>query len=193
MRVSTQDDAGLTLIELLVVMVLLTVIGGIVSTTMIGAMRSTRQHQNRVFAVQDLQTQLERISRDLRVADPIRAASANSITVDLYRGSTCVRRSWTLASGVLTASSTTYSAWSACGPFPATATPVSSVNSTALRSVGNGATPLFSYSDGTGNVLATPNVNSIGNVAITLVQTVPEGRAAPTFTTSVGIKNATIR
>jgi hypothetical protein len=93
----------------------------------------------------------------------------------------------------LVVTTVTYAAWASCSVYPATVTATSTSTVTALRLVGNGATPLFSYTDGVGNVLASPTVAQIGNVAVTLVQTVPENRVAPSFTTSVGVKNATIR
>jgi len=193
MRVTRRGDEGNTLMELTVVMMLLGIVSAIVSTTMIGAMRSTRQQQNRSYAVAGIQDQLERISRDLRVADPVRAASANSITVDLLKGSTCLRRTWALSGTSLVVTTVTYAAWASCSVFPATVTATSTSTVTALQQVGNGGTPLFTYADGIGNALASPTVTQIGNVAVTLVQTVPEKRVAPSFTTSVGVKNATIR
>lgn len=184
-------DSGVTLIELLVVMILLSVIGGIITTTMIGAMRSTRQHQNRVQAVASLQVQLERMSRDLRVADPIRSASSTSLTADLYKGITCLRRSWSVVGTSLVTSTITFPTWSACAAYPATGpTPVTA---TVLTNLGNGSIPVFTYTDSAGAALPSPTPAQIRNISITLVQSVPEGRAAPAFTTSVGVKNATIR
>lgn len=187
-------DDGVSLIELMIVIILLAIISGIVSTAMIGAMRGTRQHQNRSYAVSSLQTQLERVARDIRVADPVRAASATSVTFDLYKGATCVRRTWSVVNGALTVASTTYAAWSSCAAYPATATPTSSSTTTAIAALGNGATPVFTFADGIGAPLpSTPTLSSIGSIAVTLVQSVPEGRVGPTFSTSVGVKNATIR
>jgi prepilin-type N-terminal cleavage/methylation domain-containing protein len=195
MHVTRRGDDGVTLIELLIVMILISIIGGIVTTTLVGAMRGTRQQQNRTFAVAAIQTQLERMSRDIRVADPIRAASASALTVDLYKGTGCVRRSWAISGTSLVVTSLKFAAWSSCAVYPAAASPAPTTTvSTALYKLGNGTTPLFTYTDGVGTALgATPTASQIGNIAISLVQSVPEGRAAPTFTTSVGVKNATIR
>src|SRR5690349_4395235 len=94
-------DDGFSLIELLVVMMLLGIVSAIVSVTLTSTMRTTRQAQNRAYSAEAVQTQLERVARDVRVADPIRAASANSITVDDYRNNTCMRETWSLTSGNL--------------------------------------------------------------------------------------------
>src|SRR4051795_700593 len=95
------DEVGYTLVELLVVVVLLGIVGGIVSTAAIGGMRTTRQAQNRAYSTEGIQGQIERMARDIRVADPIRSASGSSLSVDDYRTNTCVRVQWTLTAGNL--------------------------------------------------------------------------------------------
>ncbi|MDQ1697058.1 MAG: hypothetical protein QOJ03_2411 [Frankiaceae bacterium] len=182
-------DSGFSLIELLIVVTLLGTVGGIIGTAMISGMRTTRQLQNRATSADDVQQLLERMARDIRVADPIRAASANSITVDLYRGNTCLRQQWTVTSGSVVSTAKTYSSWAACAVYPGTATPTATVTTTVLPSLGNGATSLFTYQDQTGNTLANPLPNQIGVVHVTLIQTGKEGRAGVTFDTSVGVRN----
>lgn len=184
-------DAGFTLVEMLVVTVLLGVVGGIVLASASMAMRTTRQHQNRSYAAEDVQTQLERLARDVRVADPIRAASASSITVDVYPSSTtCTREVWTASGSTLTVTRTSYGSWSACSKYPATATPTGTTTTTPLAALTNGATPVFTYTDPTGNAMATPTLSKIAVVGITLVETPAAGGSGTvSFTTSVGVRN----
>lgn len=181
------DETGTTLIELLVVMILLSVVGAIIATTMIGGMRNTRQTQNRAYSVAAIQVQLERIARDLRVADPIRAASTSSITVDDYRGGVCSRRQWVASGTTLTLTTMTFATWAACTKYPSTSTPTSTTTATALSSLAS--TSVFSYRDSTGATLTAPSPAQIATVDITLKQSLPEGRAGVTFTTSVGVRN----
>jgi prepilin-type N-terminal cleavage/methylation domain-containing protein len=188
-----REDDGYSLIELMVVMILLSIISGIVTATLVGTMRTTRQAQNRAYSAADIQNQLERVARDLRVADPIRAASANSITVDDYRGNTCMRETWALTSGNLVRTAVTYSTWSACSLYPATATPVSSVTQTVLPSIANGSTSLFTYEDATGATITGSTTTQIAMVHITFVQAGKEGRAPVSFDTSVGVRNETLQ
>jgi prepilin-type N-terminal cleavage/methylation domain-containing protein len=186
------DDAGFTLVELLVVIVLLGVIGGIVSTAAIGGMRTTRQAQNRAYSTEAIQAQLERMARDVRVADPIRAASSTSLTVDDYRNGTCIRQQWTLSSGSLVLTAITYPAWSSCTAYPSGATPTSTVTKTLLTSVDTSSSPLFMYADSSGNTLAAATPSQISVVRISVAQTGLEGRAGVTFNTAVGVRNATL-
>src|SRR2546421_10116540 len=100
-----RTDEGSTLIEMLVVVVMLAIVGGILTEAMISGMRNTRQVQNRDYSNESLQSEVERMARDIRVADPIQAASATSITVDRQACTSpfyCIRRTWSLASGTLT-------------------------------------------------------------------------------------------
>ncbi|MDQ1704630.1 MAG: hypothetical protein QOF18_996 [Frankiaceae bacterium] len=193
MRRERAADDGYSLIEMLVVLALVGIVGGIISATMISGMRNTRQAQNRAYSASLVQTQLERISRDIRVADPIRAASANAITVDVYRTNTCVRRQWSVSSGALVSTSTTFATWSACAVYPATATPTSTVTSTVLPSLGNGSTPVFTYQNAAGAALSAPTVSQIAVVDVTLVQSGQENRGPVTLDTSVGVRNATLQ
>lgn len=183
------STSGYSLIEILVVLVLLGVVGGIISSTIIMSMRTTRLHQNRTYAVDAVQTQLERLARSLRVADPIRAASATSMTVDLYRNSTCVRETWTASGTTLKVTDVTYPTWSSCLNYPATATPTSTTTTTALAALDNGVTSLFTFTDSTGTALSSPTVSAIAFVKITIVESVVGRNAPVTFNTSVGVRN----
>lgn len=187
-----RDDAGFTLVEILVVIVLLLVVGAVVSTTSIFAMKATKAHQQRTYATEDVQAQIERLGRDIRVADPIRAASAMSMTLDLYRGNTCVREQWTLSGTKLMVTQTTYASWSACSNYPATATPTSTVTRTALSSLGNGATSLFTYEDASGTAMGTPSIPQIAVVHVNVIESVTGRTGKVTFTTSVGVRNESL-
>lgn len=191
-RTRAHEDAGYSLIELLVVIVLLAIIGGIISTATIGGMRGTRQAQNRAYSSSAIQAQIERMARDIRVADPIRAASSTSLTVDDYRGNTCVRQTWSVSSASLVRTVITYPAWTSCTAYPSTVTPTSSVTRTLLTSLNTSSTALFTYVDSTGATLASPTPSKIAVIRISVSQNGLEGRAGVTFATAVGVRNATL-
>ena len=191
-RLRREADQGYTLIELLVVIVLLGVVGSIVMGSLMLAMKSTRQHQNRTYSTEDVQTQVERMARDIRVADPIRAASATSMTVDLYRGTSCVRQQWSISGTTLQVTATTYSTWAACSKYPATVAAVSTTTRAALTDLTNPAATIFTYENSSGATLTNPAVSQIAVVHITLSKKVGEKSTSVSFSTSVGVRNESL-
>jgi prepilin-type N-terminal cleavage/methylation domain-containing protein len=80
------DDAGMTLIELLVTMILMGVIGSVVTAGVVSSMQDQRRAKSRLDAVSSTQRALERVTKDLRAADPLVAADARSVTTLVYHG-----------------------------------------------------------------------------------------------------------
>jgi prepilin-type N-terminal cleavage/methylation domain-containing protein len=74
-RQAASDEAGLTLVELLTVIVILGVIGGFVTNTVITALEATRKGEARVMALNDLQRGVERVGRELRAAEELKIAT----------------------------------------------------------------------------------------------------------------------
>ena len=68
---SKQRDGGFALVELLVVLVILGVVGGVVTSATVTALRSATVTNARVAALSELEIALQRVTRDLRAADPI--------------------------------------------------------------------------------------------------------------------------
>lgn len=66
-----RSDGGFTLVELMIVLVLLGIIGGVVTTALVRGMHVSADAQSRITALSDLQRGLERVARELRVADPL--------------------------------------------------------------------------------------------------------------------------
>lgn len=66
-----RNEAGFSLVELLVVMVIMGVVGTVVGTSLVQGMRTSATAQSRIHALSDLQRGAERVSRELRVADPL--------------------------------------------------------------------------------------------------------------------------
>lgn len=83
-RLGSEED-GFTLVELLVVMLMIGVVGGIVVTGVTRGMRTTTETQNRVEALTATQTAIERASREMRAADPVRSVTDDHLTLDVHR------------------------------------------------------------------------------------------------------------
>lgn len=64
-----RGEQGFTIIELLVVIVILGVVGGMVTTAVVTSLRAASATTSRVLALDELQTAMQRVSRDLRAAE----------------------------------------------------------------------------------------------------------------------------
>lgn len=82
-------EAGFTLVELLVVMSILLVLGGMVITVITTGTSAARVTSDRVTALQELQLAMQRVVRDLRVADALVLSEEddfhNEITASITR------------------------------------------------------------------------------------------------------------
>ena len=71
-RSTSREEGGVTLVELLVVILLLGVIGGFVTASVVNALQATRKGEARVMALNDLQRGIERVGRELRAAEELK-------------------------------------------------------------------------------------------------------------------------
>lgn len=81
-------EAGVGLVELLVVVLLLGIVGGITSRSVITGMQAQRRQMARIEALSGARLGAERTMRDLRMANPLVALEANAATMDVERGGT---------------------------------------------------------------------------------------------------------
>lgn len=84
-------EDGTTLVELLTVMAVSAVVLGFVTGTVIDAMRTQRRQTAQVLALNDARLAFERVTRDIRGADPLRVATADSITLDVQQADATLR------------------------------------------------------------------------------------------------------
>ena len=65
----SRGDEGFTLIELLVVMAITSIVAAVVTASIVATMRTTKLADDRITASIDLQRGIERVGRELRVAE----------------------------------------------------------------------------------------------------------------------------
>jgi prepilin-type N-terminal cleavage/methylation domain-containing protein len=80
-----RNEDGFTAMELLIVMALMAVIGAVAVSGMVQGIRTTDHGQDRVEALAQTQTGIERLSRELRAADPLAVAEADRVELAIRR------------------------------------------------------------------------------------------------------------
>ena len=89
LRRRMQADEGLTVVELLVVTLLLGIVGSVVTTSVIQGMHTSREAQERIHALTDLEAGTHRATRELRAANPLWPGMTDeSVTATIYRDGT---------------------------------------------------------------------------------------------------------
>ncbi len=174
-----KTDSGFSLTELLVVITLLSVVGGMVLAAIITTTRIERKNDSVVLQRTDAQLALQRVGRDLTVADPLTAAAANDATMRVYRDGYCEVHRWHVTTGHdLALDVSRYPASTTCTNASGALTVVGST--IVAEDVANGATPLFTYSKWSGTLnqratiaapVASTSVGQIDRVETTLMLT----------------------
>ncbi|QBI21505.1 prepilin-type N-terminal cleavage/methylation domain-containing protein [Egibacter rhizosphaerae] len=80
------NEDGFTLVELLVVVLLLGVLGAAITSGIVSAHSAQRAQIERSDALAELRTAAERVSRDVRAADPLLFAEADRLEAKVDRG-----------------------------------------------------------------------------------------------------------
>lgn len=70
-HIDRDDEDGFSLVEVMVAVLILGIIGAVVLTSVVQAMQRTASATNRTNALTDIERGLERISRQIRTADPL--------------------------------------------------------------------------------------------------------------------------
>jgi prepilin-type N-terminal cleavage/methylation domain-containing protein len=86
-----QGEAGFTLLESLVAMALSAVMLAFVTGTVVSALRAQRRQTGEVAALNDAKLAFERVTRDIRGADPLTDAAPDRITLAVRSEGTTVR------------------------------------------------------------------------------------------------------
>jgi prepilin-type N-terminal cleavage/methylation domain-containing protein len=183
-RARLEGDRGFSLVELLVVIMLVGVVSTIAMNAVISGMRTTEKGNGRVAALADLQKGVERISREVRVASPIVAATASELTVTVYRGGAKRDYTYTYGGGNLTETVVRYESEAA------DAAVVGESESVLVDDVVTVAAP-FQYFDDGGTELdpATLDVDDIHRVTVTISRSARRSQEPMSVTTDVFLRN----
>ena len=182
-RVRRSGDQGFTLIELLVVCLLLGVVGSIVASGLISGMRADRKTRARIDVTADMAKGVDRMTKQIRVASPVVAFTASSISVETYRNNLRYRYTYAYDATAKTVTETlaTYASASAV-------TPSSTTSQVLLTNITNGSTAMFRYYDRDGAVATA--VKDVARVEVSVVETPTGDQQAPIgYSTSVFLRN----
>jgi type II secretory pathway pseudopilin PulG len=90
------DDAGTMLVELLVGMILMSIIGVIVLDGILGGFKAQRVMDSRSAELASLRTAVQRVTREIREANPVRYATATTLTIYHETDTGSVTKTWQL-------------------------------------------------------------------------------------------------
>jgi len=198
-RTDGEPDAGFTLVELLVTMFVLGILGTMVLSISISALKTSRTTSNRVVGTSQAQAATERISKDLRAADPLVAADANDVSAKVYVAGHCEVHRWYLSAGKLLQVTQKYGASTSC--TTATGATTTSTPQTLVDKVANGAgTPVFTFArwDTTSNPpalltmtapVSAANVSLVDRVTLVIDAFQPENHAPVVVQSAVDLRN----
>jgi len=198
MHPAADQQAGFTLVELLVVVVIMGIIGTIVSATIISSLQATRREQDRVFTISTAQTALERLSRDLRTADPLTAANLNDVSMQVYRAGYCEqRRYWVDSTGQLLMSRAPYTAASTSCSTASGATATATTQVLMTNAGVDSTTLIFRYYTVNPNAaltelsapVAATDLAHVDRVELTIKGVLSENGSPVFLTSSIDLRN----
>lgn len=185
LRAASEREDGFTLVELLVAILVLSVVGAAAVSALGQGVRASARGQARAEALMDLQLVAQRMSREIRAANPILVAEAGRIEVQIVRAGETRRYRYELTAM----------------PAPGTRNrleEVRTVGTTTDRFVlgeefdAGGLT--LAYGDGAGNALTALPLSQgdrarVKTVTITLTRFTPMNPAPMSVSTTVSVRN----
>ncbi|MFU8840022.1 MAG: prepilin-type N-terminal cleavage/methylation domain-containing protein [Nitriliruptoraceae bacterium] len=151
----TRPQEGFTLVELLVVLLLVGIVGGYVTTSIVRGLQVSREVSVRATALHDIERSLQVVARELRVADPIYLADdgehASTIGAEVVRNRTVQVHTFYIEPEIedgpllLFQEITEYDLDEVAGGDPLKATPVTLPRRRLITDVDNGIDAVFTY------------------------------------------------
>lgn len=96
-RAHLRQEDGVTLTETLITLLLMGIVGAVVVLSLVQGSRTSARSRERAEAVSELQLAMERISREVRAADPLVVAEADEISMDVNRAGQVLRLAYALS------------------------------------------------------------------------------------------------
>lgn len=191
------DERGVSLVELLVVIVLMSVVGGAATNSLVKSMKVSAATQTRFDALADLQRSVDRMTRELRAAapvvvggPPVLVADKHQVVVNVFRDDFSEQRRFTF--GYCPSTETLHNRVEGPSPAPAGSPPALTCPSAApilIEDVSNGTSVVFEYLDASGAALTAPFATSlIRSIRVTLRRDLPNQNPI-TVTTTVRLRN----
>lgn len=181
LRVRRRDgEAGFTTVELMVAISVLAVVTAGAMGLIVRAMQVSNQTTQRVVVTTDLQRSVERVTRNVRAADPISTATPTQLRVTVH-DSAAARRviTYTLAGGTLSQRVQTYTS-------PTSAAASSDVTTAVVGGLTN--TTVFTYTTATGTPWTSGSPATIAHVEVMLATSVNSRPVQ--LTSSAQVRNA---
>lgn len=181
------DDGGFTLVELMVVIVLLGIVGGFLTSSVVTGLRTSRTAQERVYTLAELERTAQNMSREIRAADPVLGTPTDdTLRVTILRGGGKRIITYDATGGQLRQTVAEYAS-------VADATPTSTSTTTLIADLDPAANPVFTYSKADGSAwdpTASPAdpVSRLAQVDINLVSVSAAGQPIQ-VETAVFIRN----
>lgn len=198
-----RGEAGVTLVELLVVIAILGVVGAIVTGGVVNGMRAADYGQRRISALAEAQKGLERMSREMRAADPLRVAEPRVAAADVRRGGNLEHYRYSLVADPARPGRyhlveqrrifTDPAVFDAPGFDPTTATPDQQSEQVLVADLVD--RPVFAYLDRSGEpfdhaATPAPRPDRARRVIVTVERLFDADRGPITVETTVQIRNA---
>lgn len=164
-------QAGFTLVELLVVMVIMGIIGAFTMSSLVQGLQTSNEADRRVQALTDLQQAGQRVSRELRMACHVEAASPGQVSVDILRDTPPTRYRYTFsvdATGTLTADVDTVASDGTTTDYR---------TQLIAEDIDNAAS-LFTYRDSAGVAMPPASIvpSQVRDITLTLERAAPDDR-----------------
>jgi type II secretory pathway pseudopilin PulG len=98
LRARLKSETGVSLVELLVVMMIAAIVGAITTATIVNGLHQQRELSSRTYTLNDAKMTLERMTREIRAADPVLVAQPDQLRVEVRRNDATISYRYELES-----------------------------------------------------------------------------------------------
>ena len=185
-----RDEGGFTLVEVLVAVVIAAIVGGITVGIVARSAEQERSTTSHVTTLNEGKTALERMTRDIRAADPVLRAEPDEVVVVVRDGSSIRWRRWYASGGQLAVEQEPLDSDDVPEDWD-TDLSESTTTQTLVRSLDDseGDPEPFSYRDASGEMRDSADPEDVRAVRVELELESTEGRRV-TLDDDITVRNA---